>query len=95
MIPVLYCIVVLTIKGACISNNDKKPLFTIVCFLLLAILVFYTFISGYSREGIEFIIKDKMLTEDSATLMMAIFWTIVSITNLYKYKQNRKQEEEK
>ncbi len=94
MIPVLYCIIVMTLKGAYISNNDKNPFITIGCFIFLAIIGYYGFVSGYLREGMEFIIKDNMLNADSQTLIMAIFWTIVSVTNLYKYRQNRKQEEE-
>ena len=41
MITTTYFIVMTTLKGAYISNKEKNPLFTVICFGILAIVSFF------------------------------------------------------
>ena len=85
----IYFIIVTTLKGAYISNKEKNPLVTIISFAIIAIVSLLGFVGGFSRIGLEYILKDNMLTSSSATLIMAIFWSIASLVNLYKYLKSR------
>ena len=67
----------------------KNPLFTIISFAVIAIVSLIGFIGGFSRIGLEYILKDNMLTSSSFTLFMAIFWSAASLVNLYKYLKSR------
>ena len=94
MITTSYFIVMTTLKGAYISNKEKNPLFTLICFGVLAIVFYIAFVGGFSRTGMDYLIKDKMLTSSSGTIFMSIFWTVCLIINLYKFIKNRDMKDE-
>ena len=94
MITTTYFIVMTTLKGAYISNKEKNPLFTLICFGVLAIVSYIAFVGGFSRTGMDYLIKDKMLTSSSGTIFMSIFWTVCLIINLYKFIKNRDMKDE-
>ena len=94
MITTTYFIVMTTLKGAYISNKEKNPLFTVICFGILAIVSFIGFVGGFSRMGMDYLVKDKMLTSSSGTIFMTIFWTVCSLINLYKFLKNRNMKED-
>ena len=94
MITTSYFIVMTTLKGAYISNKEKNPLFTVICFGILAIVSFIGFVGGFSRMGMDYLVKDKMLTSSSGTIFMTIFWTVCSLINLYKFLKNRNMKED-
>lgn len=94
MITTTYFIVMTTLKGAYISNKEKNPLFTVICFGILAIVSFIGFVGGFSRMGMDYLVKDKMLASSSGTIFMTIFWTVCSLINLYKFLKNRNMKED-
>ncbi len=89
MFTTMYFIIVTTLKGAYISNKEKNSLFTVVVFAIIAVISFVGFVGGFNEIGIEYILKDNMLTSSSATLFMTVFWSISSLANLYKFLKNR------
>ncbi len=94
MLTTLYFIILTTLKGAYISNKEKNPMVTVIVFAITAIVNIIFFIMGFNSEGMSFLIKDNMLTELSSTVFLAIFWSVSSLVNLYKFLKNRSVKDE-
>lgn len=94
MITTSYFIIMTTLKDAYISNKEKNPMMTVIYFGIIAIVSFIVFLGGFSRVGMEYIAKDNMLTSSSGTLFMGLFWSVCSLTNLYKFLKNRNARDE-